>query len=379
MILLSLVGDPGAWVGSQWGPRLLLISGFAVGLALLSLLSHRAPRIALTLAVPVICGYLAVGLPSIGMLPALMVLLFAAARARHQAFAGLLALGLFAVASTVRIAAGQYPYSVLGYELLANLALSGLAIAFAEFGILHRMLSRTQHKLQENQHKFADFASRANEHAETERLRAEERTRVSLKAQDELAHHLAVATLHGNAALEAVSDRHPANVSLEHVRDATSKALVALRRTIESLSDGESATRNAGSLGNIIELASSLRDAGLRVEVSAPGVDIDDDLPILLLRVVREAVTNAVIHADTSYLVIFLRPQPPQQGRNLWHVSVRNDGVRAGARDAAGGFGLANLKLKVIETGGSMDWGRLGQNFLLSAEIWQTQEPDHQG
>lgn len=376
VILLSLIGDPDDWSGPDWGGRLAVTGGFALGFALLALVRNRAPRISLVIASLGVCGYYAAGLPSLGMIPAFMVFLYAAAVVGHQIFSGVVAAGLFALTSILRILAGQDPQTVLGYELLANLALAALAVAVAEFVILHRALAGSQRKMQENHRKFADFASKASARAESDHRRAEERARFSLRVQDELAHHLALATLHGNAAMEAVAASHPASISLGHVREATAKALLALNRTVDALGDGEAATRSGGTLSNIVELASSLRDAGLRVDVSAPGVDLDDGLPLLVMRIVREAATNAIIHADTTHLVIFLRPQPPQDGRNLWHLSVRNDGVRPGSKDAAGGISLSSLRVKVMDAGGSMDWGRLGRHFLLSAEIWQPQDKE---
>ncbi|WP_054821058.1 ATP-binding protein [Arthrobacter sp. JCM 19049] len=108
------------------------------------------------------------------------------------------------------------------------------------------------------------------------------------------------------------------------------------------------------------------------MEVSAPGVDLDDRLPILLLRLVREAAINAVRHADTTHLVVFLRLEE-SEGQEHWLVSVRNDGVRRGAKDAVDGLGLAMLRQKISEADGSVEWGRLGRHFLLSAEIRATQ------
>lgn len=370
MILFSLVGDFDDWNGPQWTTRLAVTSAFALGFAVLSLFRHRLPRLVLIMAALGVFGYYYAGLPGIGMVPALMVFIFSAAVVGYQVFAGVLAVGLFLLISALRILDGQDPRIVLGYELLADLALSALAVALAEFSILHRRLAMTQHKMQENYRKFTDFAAKATARTEADYKRLEERNRAALRAQDELAHYLALAKLHGNAALEAVPESHPAAVSLEHVRESTSKALTALRRSVESFEVGDG-TRSAGTLGNIIELASSLRDSGIKVDVSAPGVGLDDGLPFLLLRIVREAATNAVIHADTKDLAIFLRPQPPKDGRSLWHVSVRNDGVRAGAKDAVGGYSLSHLRQVVMDAGGTLEWGRLGGHFLLSAEIVQ--------
>lgn len=374
MILLTIVGAPEQWSGSQWPVHLAITSGFAFGFAALSLARFRAPRITLCLATLGVFGFYAVGLPSIALAPALMVFLYTVAVVGHQFFAALVALGIFALTSGLRILAGQDFRTVVGYELLANLALAAVAIVLAEASVHRRTALVNERKLLESKRKYSDLVSKATTKFESDRRWMEERSRLYLNAQDELAHHLALATLHGNAALESVNSGQSATASLEHVRESTRKALVSLRRTVDSLSDGDAASRTAGTFSNIIELVSSLRDAGLKVDMNAPGVDLDDRLPILLMRLMREAATNAVIHADTTHLVIFLRPQPPQEGRNLWHVSVRNDGVRSSSTDFKGGVSLANLRRRILEAGGSVEWGQLGSNFLLSAEIWQKKE-----
>ncbi|WP_431710424.1 sensor histidine kinase [Glutamicibacter uratoxydans] len=374
MILLSLLAEPHAWSDPQWLTHLLLTGGFALGFAALSLARRSVPRITLVLAALGAGGYYAAGLPSLALAPALMVILFAVVMAGHQIFAGAVAVGIYLVSSVLRILAGEEPDTVLGYELVASLGLAAVAMVLAQAVLYLRRAEAAERKLVTSTQKLDDLKSKARIKFDADRQWMQERSRLYLNAQDELAHHLAVATLHGNAALEQAKSGQPAIVSLEYIRESTRKALMILRRSVDSLSDTDASSRTAGSLGNIVELVSSLRDAGIRVDMNAPGVDLDDRLPILLMRLLREAATNAVIHADTTHLVIFLRPQPPQQNRNLWHVSVRNDGVRARGNQFTGGDSLSNLRRKILESGGSMEWGQLGNNFLISAEIFQKRE-----
>lgn len=363
VMLLALIGEPTGWAGPKDAAYVGVAGGFALGFAVLTALRVRAPRTTLVIAAFGVCAYYIAGLPSIGVVLPLLVFLAAATAAGYRTFALATALVLFVVASYYRIMGGESAETVLGYELLSNVAMALLAVALAE-------IVTTRRKLQENQQKLIDLAAEAAR-SEADRRQLAERTRISRQLHDELGHYLAVVSLHTNAAMETVLADEAATASLGHVRDASAKALAALRRTVDSLGRGEPAQRTAGTLGDVIELASTLRDAGLRVDVNAPGLDLDQRLPALLIRLVQEAATNAVKHADTTHLAIFLRAQPPEDERTQWHVSVRNDGLRPGAQETADGTGLASLRQKVIDTGGSMEWGRLGRHFLLSAEIWQ--------
>ncbi|WP_421014341.1 sensor histidine kinase [Glutamicibacter creatinolyticus] len=371
VLLLALLADPARWWGAGHLGYLLGLGGFSLGFALLTALGQRASRLTLILAAVGICGYLSVGLPALGLVVPLLLFPAAATAAGLRFFTLTVMLGLIILSLGVRLVRGEQTQVVLGYELLAILTLSLLGVALGEMIATRRRLADRADKLQESRHELKGLAT-LRARAEAGQRHLGERLRVSRRLHDQLAHHLALVSLHTNAALEEVSGDEAATVNLEHVRDSSAKALQELRRTVDSMDQDGLGDRDAGTLGDIEELASTLRDAGLRVEVSAPGVDLDDRLPILLLRLVREAAINAVRHADTTHLVVFLRLEE-SEGQEHWLVSVRNDGVRRGAKDAVDGLGLAMLRQKISEADGSVEWGRLGRHFLLSAEIRATQ------
>lgn len=371
VLLLALLADPARWWGAGHLGYLLGLGGFSLGFALLTALGQRASRLTLILAAVGICGYLSVGLPALGLVVPLLLFPAAATAAGLRFFTLTVMLGLIILSLGVRLVRGEQTQVVLGYELLAILALSLLGVALGEMIATRRRLADRADKLQESRHELKGLAT-LRARAEAGQRHLGERLRVSRRLHDQLAHHLALVSLHTNAALEEVSGNEAATVNLEHVRASSAKALQELRRTVDSMDQDGLGDRDAGTLGDIEELASTLRDAGLRVEVSAPGVDLDDRLPILLLRLVREAAINAVRHADTTHLVVFLRLEE-SEGQEHWLVSVRNDGVRRGAKDAVDGLGLAMLRQKISEADGSVEWGRLGRHFLLSAEIRATQ------
>lgn len=121
-----------------------------------------------------------------------------------------------------------------------------------------------------------------------------------------------------------------------------------------------------GALKDVRELAQGRRETDLDTELSgarglleSAGIDCVVDLraPVppeseLLGRVLREAVTNLLRHADTRRCWVTLRAD---DGRRS--LSVVNDGVVATPAAGGDGTGLASLARRVTEAGGTFTAG----------------------
>jgi two-component system sensor histidine kinase DesK len=93
--------------------------------------------------------------------------------------------------------------------------------------------------------------------------------------------------------------------------------------------------------------------AGARTLLASAGIDcvVDEEATNprhseLLGRVLREAVTNLLRHADTRHCWITVRPAA---------LTVVNDGVVD--RPAGDGTGLAGLRRRITEAGGALTAG----------------------
>jgi signal transduction histidine kinase len=71
------------------------------------------------------------------------------------------------------------------------------------------------------------------------------------------------------------------------------------------------------------------------------------ELKSTLYRLVQEALTNAVEHADASRVVIEV-----QEDDHAVHVGVRDDGIGFAPDDASEGFGLLAMSERVALAGG---------------------------
>jgi signal transduction histidine kinase len=332
---------------------------FAVSFGVLTLVRDRIPRIALVLAALAVCAHYTVGLPSIGVILPLLVILTAVTLAGHRTFALVTAGVLFAVASFFRIRGGETAEVVLGYELLSNLVLAALAVALAE-------VIRTRRALVASQAEAARMAVDAAR-AEARRAQEEDRTRIARQLHDDLGHSLAIVSLHANAVAEAVPDEDPAHVSAHHLRDAASQALGQLCRAVRAVGSPV----DPPALEGLETLLDRIRAGGVSVDVVREHGPLPAAVDALAFRIVQEATTNALRHAAPAHIGLALTTVP--SSRPELQIRVLNDGVddtAPGSTTGPGGSsgpssstgtpgstGLTSLHDRVTEVGGTLSWG----------------------
>ena len=413
VLFLALWGETTGWSGDRGGAYLVVAVAFAVSFGVLTLVRDRIPRTALVLAALAVCAYYTVGLPSIGVILPLLVILTAVTLAGHRTFA-LVTVGLlFVVASFFRIRGGEPAPAVLGYELLSNVVLVALAVALAE-------VIRTRRALQASREEAERMAAQAAL-ARAQRVQEEDRTRIARALHDDLGHSLAIVSLHANAVLEQVPDDHPAGVSARHLREAASRSLDQLRSAVRAVgaparvstgaeavaesADDAGLAGDAGSVGDAEEAGATAPVAehslagldALLDRIRAGGVSVDlvrDHGPLppsvdaAAARVVREAMTNALRHAQPDHIGIALTQSraPGSTGDTAEELRIRvlNDGVRgeagvSGQTDAPppDSTGLRSLRDHAGSLGGTLTWGRKQPDlFVVDAALPVTDAGD---
>jgi signal transduction histidine kinase len=180
---------------------------------------------------------------------------------------------------------------------------------------------------------------------EAERARGEERERILREVHDGVGSHI-VATL---ALLESgQGDRRG-------VADALRTALDELRLTVDTLGPG--AGRDAVTALAMLRrrVQPSLEAAGLRlawrVDHDVPLPTLGDELTLDLLRIVQEALANALQHAAARAVEVSIRARAGGAGLE---VAVTDDGggFRAGAGE---GRGLANMRRRAERLGAVLE------------------------
>ncbi|WP_433087710.1 sensor histidine kinase [Dactylosporangium sp. CA-052675] len=193
--------------------------------------------------------------------------------------------------------------------------------------------------------------------AERRRAVLEERARIARELHDVLSHTVSVMVVQA-AAADDVFEVNPAKAreALRRTEQAGRQALAELRWFLRTVRDEDGAEGSPQpSLDDLERLAESVRGAGLAVEVVREGSGpVPAAVQLGAYRIVQEALTNALRHAQGSKAIVRVRID----GEALV-VQVRDDGD-AGASPSANpgsGHGLAGMRERASLLGGAFSAG----------------------
>ncbi|HZU60262.1 MAG TPA: histidine kinase [Solirubrobacteraceae bacterium] len=230
---------------------------------------------------------------------------------------------------------------------------------------------RTQTALARELTEKADREQIAREEEEA-RAAMVERARVARELHDVLAHNLSVMVIQASAA-RRVADLDPAAAlqAAEVISRTGREALSELRYVFGPVrrETGDELGAAPG-LGNLAQLASRAHRAGLPVEIRlegqprqlAPGADL------AAYRVVQQALTNALKHAQGARATVTVRYRPADV-----MIEVLDSGARSGANGNApdgGGHGLVGMRERLALYGGKLEAGRRSEGgFAVRAQL----------
>jgi signal transduction histidine kinase len=188
---------------------------------------------------------------------------------------------------------------------------------------------------------------------------AAERARISREMHDVVAHSLAVViSLANGATAKLVRDPEQSREALESISELGREALADTRRLLSVLRTDEGATARAPQPGieDLVGLVDRAAATGLAATLTVRGdpVPVAPGLALSAYRIVQEAITNAVKHAQrATTLTVELAWTP---GR--LEIAVTDDG-RGGppVTRSASGFGLAGIRERAALYGGTATAG----------------------
>jgi signal transduction histidine kinase len=202
---------------------------------------------------------------------------------------------------------------------------------------------------------------------EAARAVAEEQARIARELHDVIAHNLSVMVVQAAAAND-VFDSKP-----EHAREALRTieatgrgALAELRRLLGAVRGDGADFAPQPDLAQLDELIDQVRAAGLQVVLRIEGEPrpLPAALELSAYRVVQEALTNTLKHADASRVDVALRYRD-----DALDVEVRDDGTGDGDGSGAG-HGLIGMRERVGVFGGSLEAGPApGGGFKVAARF----------
>jgi signal transduction histidine kinase len=207
---------------------------------------------------------------------------------------------------------------------------------------------------------------------QAERAVIEERTRIARELHDVIAHNVSVMVVQASAG-EDVFDRDPARAreSLSAVASTGRAALTELRRllgVIRAEEDDDAGYAPQPGIEYLNELVGQIRETGLTVDLSVLGEprELPEGVGLCAYRIVQEALTNTLKHADASRAQVSVR-----YVADALELEVVDDGRAAPVVNGdTSGHGLIGMRERVALFGGELSVGpRSGRGFLVSARL----------
>jgi signal transduction histidine kinase len=259
---------------------------------------------------------------------------------------------------------GVGPVAPVFAALLNGVVVNALIFGFAYlFGETAWLAARRQHQLEVQAEEL-----RAAQVMAEERAVFGERVRIARELHDVVAHHVSVMGIQASAARRAL-DKDPAKArsALAAVEDSARTAVDELRRMLGALraSDAEPSPSSTAGLDRVEQLITRVREAGLvgRLAVYGDPQPIPHSMSQAAYRIIQEAVTNALKHANASTVDIRIR----YLAREL-EIDVADDG--RGGPATGGGMGLIGMRERVAVHDGSIEAGpRTDGGFRVRARL----------
>ncbi|ANY05231.1 sensor histidine kinase [Pseudonocardia sp. HH130630-07] len=226
-------------------------------------------------------------------------------------------------------------------------------------------------------------ALRDREAARVELATARERNRIAREVHDVVAHSVALIRVEAATGLEiAGTEPEHARRSLATIAEVAGTAMTDLRGLVGVLRHppgaADRALDPAATLTVVPAVLDRVRAAGLDVDADVPGAgalgELDDRIdPMIRLaavRVLQEALTNAVKHADHGAPVHAMLATSGDALRIAVRNRVADDPAGPTGHVGAGpGHGVPGLAERVGTVGGRFTAGRAGDDYVLTADL----------
>jgi signal transduction histidine kinase len=213
---------------------------------------------------------------------------------------------------------------------------------------------------------------RAAEHAR--RAIFEERVGIARELHDVVAHHVSMMGVQAGAA-RVVLDRDPqaAKQALGMIEASSRQAVLELHQLLGFLRQAGDSDAAAGQPGlvKLDDLVAAMCGSRLAVAVRVEGEPraLAPTLDASAFRIVQEALTNALKHADASRVDVHLRYRS-----DALEIEVVDDGRANGGppprRSSPGGLGLIGMRERAVLHGGDLEAGPVaGGGFAVRATL----------
>jgi signal transduction histidine kinase len=347
------VGQTFAYHGS---PPAVAIGLAAVAGAVL-LWRRREPLVTLGVSLAAVCGVAIAGVTPAGFAPLVALYTIATMRERRVSLAAL----AVTIPVSVVVALVDPTHDRIGDPLFAvacSVAAWGIG-AYAQTRRAYRSERQRRAALQERED--AQLA-RIAEH--------EERASIARELHDIVAHSVTVMLVGVRGARDVLrSDPDVADATLGKVETSAEESLAELRRLLALLRAPANGAESSPqpSLTRLDQLVAEYRDAGLPVALERIGTQrpLPSGFELSVYRIVQEALTNVLKHADPERVVVTLAFRDSRLD-----LEVIDDGSPRRQDAVVPGHGLVGMRERVALLGGELETGRrAGGGFRVAARL----------
>lgn len=206
-----------------------------------------------------------------------------------------------------------------------------------------------------------------------ELLLTEERNRAARELHDGLGHQLTVVGMGLDLALRTRSaDPEAAWAEVDRAKAVNADALQDMRRWVRAMRPAS--LQDVRGVAALETVADTFRNVDLSVDLDVQGeeVSLEERVELTLYRVLQEALTNVVRHADASRVQLTVRFDATTVS-----LVVADDGRGPSeVTTASRGFGLTSLSERIRELGGQFSTDRGGQGgFRLTVDLPTMTQP----
>jgi signal transduction histidine kinase len=205
-----------------------------------------------------------------------------------------------------------------------------------------------------------------------DRAVAEERIRIARELHDVVAHDLSLMVVQAQA-LGATEVDERVTEKTREIADLGRDAMAEMHRTLRLLRSGSGETAELEPLPGLVDLDTLLersRAAGLEIELTIEGQPhaLSQTADLSAYRVIQEALTNVIKHAESAPTRIALR-----YSETGLTVTIRDAGGGENGLDRPrqpGGHGITGMRERVALFGGTLTTvARGGQGFEVVATL----------
>lgn len=206
-----------------------------------------------------------------------------------------------------------------------------------------------------------------------EEAASRERARIARELHDVVSHSLTVVTINTQAVRRSLDPRQVREIAaLSMIESTAREASTEMRRLFGVLRpDGATPLQPQPGLSQLPVLIERLRTAGLVVDLQfLQQDDMSSPLPaavdVTAYRIVQEAVTNVLRHANASRVAVRVRPGTD---RLVIEVEDDGDGLASAVEAETTGRGLVGIVERAQVFGGQASFGSTGHGFRVRVSL----------